>query len=226
MKLTEELVLQRTKAKSLGEVRSLNMWGQDISDVEVLLQMPNVEVLSLSVNGISSLSSFRKCHQLRELYLRKNDVKNLADIQYLAAIKCLKILWLSDNPCAETLEYRATVIQYLPNLEKLDNVDITDSERLAANSEAFMLPKLEDSLELKKETSLSLGTPRETADLVVGLDGGQAQVEKKTRGDVAPKDSVNASPNVLYAVIALLEELDEDSLRIVKAEVDSRLKKT
>ena len=120
MKLTEELVLQRTKAKSLGEVRSLNMWGQDISDVDILLRMPNVEVLSLSVNGIRSLRSFGQCHRLRELYLRKNDVKNLADIQHLAGIKCLKILWLSDNPCAETHEYRATVIQHLPNLEKLE----------------------------------------------------------------------------------------------------------
>ena len=32
--LTADLVLQRTKAKSLNEVRSLNMWGQDITDVE------------------------------------------------------------------------------------------------------------------------------------------------------------------------------------------------
>ena len=141
MKLTEELVLQRTKAKTLSEVRSLNMWGQDISDVGLLLRMPNVEVLSLSVNGIGSLSSFRKCHRLRELYLRKNDVTNLADIQYLAGIKCLKILWLSDNPCAEAAEYRATVIQYLPNLEKLDNIDVTDSERLSANSGALLLPR-------------------------------------------------------------------------------------
>ena len=227
MKLTEELVLQRTKAKILSEVRSLNMWGQDISDVGLLLRMPNVEVLSLSVNGIGSLSSFRKCHRLRELYLRKNDVTNLADIQYLAGIKCLKILWLSDNPCAEAAEYRATVIQYLPNLEKLDNIDVTDSERLSANSGALLLPRLEDSL----ERDLVLEEVQK-----VGSDNGKSLEEVKGVSEAMPsqaggvgKEASGAtadttSPHVLYAVIALLEELDEDSLRIVKAEVDSRLK--
>ena len=250
MKLTEELVLQRTKAKSLSDVRSLNMWGQDISDIDVLLRMPNVEVLSLSVNGISSLSSFRRCERLRELYLRKNDVKNLADIQFLAGIKCLKILWLSDNPCAESTEYRATVIQYLPNLEKLDNVDVTDAERLSASSGALMLPRL-DSRQLgdSLERTLVLESPRVESSGPAGLGasshshsqqqhplqpppGARAPEEQAQRTGDDAKMTVNGmglgtadttSPHILYAVIALLEELDEDSLRIVKAEVDSRL---
>ena len=224
MKLTEELVLQRTKAKSLGEVRSLNMWGQDISDVEILLRMPNVEVLSLSVNGIRSLRSFGQCHRLRELYLRKNDVTNLADIQHLSGIKCLKILWLSDNPCAETPDYRATVIQYLPNLEKLDNVDIADSERLSANAVALALPRLEDSLEREPSPAVLDEVVAQTP--VVQQEPEPAERETKSiTNEVAKvaKQVGNASPNVLYAVIALLEELDEDSLRIVKAEVDSKL---
>ena len=201
----------------------------------VLLRMPNVEVLSLSVNSISSLSCFRKCSRLRELYLRKNDVRNLADIQYLASIRCLKILWLSDNPCAETDEYRATVIQYLPNLEKLDNVDVTDSERLSANAGALLLPRLEDSLE--RNLVVPAGPP---PDFCVERDSDSRDVAEEERaGDVSAKEGpgrVNGglaqagvgkgdgtSPHILYAVIALLEELDEDSLRIVKAEVESRL---
>ncbi len=280
MKLTEEVVLQRTKAKSLDEVRSLNMWGQDISDIDVLLHMPNVEVLSLSVNSISSLSGIRKCHRLRELYLRKNDVRNLADIQYLASIESLKILWLSDNPCADAAEYRATVVQYLPHLEKLDNVDVSESERLGASAGALMLPKLDTADSLERDLVLDAPTPAPAQAPVhpppaarkpsfeqqqqhpvdprgIGLpppqrrDGGPylgdpqppqqggepsgssrvaTAAERPRRvggGDDAAKvarEMVNTSPNVLYAVIALLEELDEDSLRIVKAEIDSKLK--
>lgn len=61
-------------ACSLDDVRSLNLWGQGISDVDLLASMPNVEVLSLSVNKIASLSPFAHCHKLQELYLRKNEV--------------------------------------------------------------------------------------------------------------------------------------------------------
>ena len=40
---------------SLSDVKVLNCWGQDLADVTVLTQMPNVQVLSLSVNKIGSL---------------------------------------------------------------------------------------------------------------------------------------------------------------------------
>ena len=39
----------------LSDVKALNCWGQDLADVTVLTQMPNVQVLSLSVNKIRSL---------------------------------------------------------------------------------------------------------------------------------------------------------------------------
>lgn len=46
----------------------------------------------------------------------------------------LKILWLSDNPCAEVPHYRSFVIAHLRSLEKLDNLDVTTQERTAAAS--------------------------------------------------------------------------------------------
>lgn len=39
----------------LSDVKSLNCWGQDLADVSFLCEMPNVEVLSLSVNRICTL---------------------------------------------------------------------------------------------------------------------------------------------------------------------------
>ena len=39
----------------LCDVKALNCWGQDLVDVTVLKQMPDVQVLSLSVNKIGSL---------------------------------------------------------------------------------------------------------------------------------------------------------------------------
>ena len=39
--------------------------------------MPNLEIVSLSVNKIHSLKDFVYCSKLQELYLRKNNIKDL-----------------------------------------------------------------------------------------------------------------------------------------------------
>jgi Leucine-rich repeat (LRR) protein len=84
--------------------------------------MPQLEVLSLSVNEISSLEPFSACKNLVELYLRKNAIEDINQIMYLTELRNLRILWLSDNPIAHLPEYRLLVIGLLPWLEKLDNI--------------------------------------------------------------------------------------------------------
>jgi hypothetical protein len=132
MALSENTVLQKTRVDNLKHVKNLNLWGNDLQDVSLLRDMPNVEVLSLSVNKIDSLRDFAACPKLQELYLRKNDIRNLEDVRYLKNLRLLKILWLCDNPCADTPGYRTFVVWHLPQLEKLDNVDVTPQERQAA----------------------------------------------------------------------------------------------
>jgi len=100
--------------------------------VTILHRLVNVEVLSLSINQISSLEPFAACHALRELYLRKNQIESVQEIEHLAALPELRVLWLSDNPCADAADYRRTAIRTLPGLEKLDNEEVTEEERAAA----------------------------------------------------------------------------------------------
>ncbi|KDR11474.1 hypothetical protein L798_14541 [Zootermopsis nevadensis] len=47
-RLTEEMVIARTRASDLSNIRKLNCWGSELSDVSLLRRMQNVEVLSLS----------------------------------------------------------------------------------------------------------------------------------------------------------------------------------
>ncbi|KAL0228751.1 hypothetical protein GEMRC1_013371 [Eukaryota sp. GEM-RC1] len=132
MQLTSSQVLSATGCSSLQEVKNINMWGKSLSDVSVVRQMPNVEVLSLSVNDISALLDFSFCQNLTELYLRKNKVSDLKQIRFLRELKNLRVLWMCSNPCAEKDIYRLYIIHYLPQLTKLDNSDISDEERKAA----------------------------------------------------------------------------------------------
>jgi hypothetical protein len=47
IKLTEEMVIARTRISDLSSVKKLNCWGADLQDVSLLRRMPNVEVLAL-----------------------------------------------------------------------------------------------------------------------------------------------------------------------------------
>eukprot|EP00466_Bigelowiella_natans_P011763 jgi/Bigna1/79406/fgenesh1_pg.62_\ len=120
MKLTRIMVCGRTRQDNLKNVKTLNYWGANLQNVDLIKDMPNVEVLSLSVNRIDSLEAFSNCKRLRELYLRQNNIQHLDEIKYLEGLP-LEVLWLTGNPCAENPDYRRFIISRLPNLKKLDN---------------------------------------------------------------------------------------------------------
>jgi len=127
--LTEDMVFMRTKCNRMDLIRNLNLWGNDLNNISILSQMPNLEVLSLSVNQVSSLAALGGCEKLTELYLRKNNIFDLAEVQHLSSLSKLRVLWLNDNPCAELPYYRQYVLHHLPNLSKLDSQDVTPEER-------------------------------------------------------------------------------------------------
>lgn len=122
-------VRQRTKCDRLEDVRALNLWGHDIADASLVSQMPNAEVLSLSVNKLTTLKPFSYCSRLKELYLRRNNIADLDEVAYLKPLRQLRVLWLSDNPIAHHPTYRRLVASTVPSLQKLDNLEITDEER-------------------------------------------------------------------------------------------------
>ncbi|XP_017071436.1 adenylate cyclase, terminal-differentiation specific isoform X2 [Drosophila eugracilis] len=129
-RLTEEMVIARAKQSDLALIKKLNCWGSDLTDVSIIKRMRGVEVLALSVNKISTLSPFEECNKLQELYLRKNNISDINEIAYLQNLPALRYLWLEENPCCDRAgpNYRAIVLRALPNLKKLDNVEVTQEE--------------------------------------------------------------------------------------------------
>ncbi|KAF4720394.1 hypothetical protein FOZ62_024078, partial [Perkinsus olseni] len=134
----------------------------DLGDVGIIGEaMPALEVCSLSVNRIRTLSGFRGCNngrwgvaagsRLRELYLRKNAIRGLEEVDHLRRhCRNLEILLLEDNPCSEHPNYREYVISRLPWLSILDNKDVTAEERqaVAATSSRTASPLSAASSEL------------------------------------------------------------------------------
>jgi internalin A len=103
----------------LSTIQKLNLWGQNLRDVTVLSNLPNLEVLVLTVNSINSLQAFQNLPNLKELYLRKNQIPaDLDELRYLSKLRNLKVLNLAENPMSEPKGglpcYRQLVLKFIP----------------------------------------------------------------------------------------------------------------
>lgn len=247
--LTPESVLMRCKADRLENVQKMNVWGSELEDVRVLRSMPNLEIISLSVNKISSLKDFQTCTKIKELYLRKNLIADITEVRYLQNMPGLKVLWLLENPCAELPNYRLLVIKMLPSLEKLDNQQVTLEERTQASGIEDgprgirgSSPQRRDPL--RPKTTESAARPpdrpavppeRPTSDVEkptgdrpdgayqrpgsTGNNERAAQPASRARPE--PKESKNE--NLMCAILALLKELNGSGLEVVRSEVERRM---
>ena len=58
--LTKELIEKKYPGKKLEKIKYLNLWGEDLENVDLISQMKSLKVISLSANKISSLKPFEK----------------------------------------------------------------------------------------------------------------------------------------------------------------------
>lgn len=52
-----------------------------------------------SVNSINTLADFQYCEKLQDLFVRKNNIRDLNEVCYLKDLTYLKSLFLDENPC-------------------------------------------------------------------------------------------------------------------------------
>lgn len=208
-RLSEQQILSRSRASSLENVKNLNFWGSDLSDISVLRQMPNVEVLSLSVNNISSLEDFAHCPRLRELYLRKNNIEDISEIGCLKNLPKLRVLWLSDNPCANVDHYRMTVLKNLPKLTKLDTVVVEESEVIEAAKEGTDIKTPDDIPVHDLELTATVGKDALKTVSALSEDVNQPVSIEKCDPESAQSNLVNET-NKLRAQLGLKPLLLDD----------------
>lgn len=210
MVLKEQLVLERTKADSLLAVRNLNLWGEGLTDVSIVEKIPGIEVLALAANHLTTLRPFASCTSLRELYLRKNDIQSLAEIKHIKDLPNLRTLWLMDNPCAKSPEYRGFVILCCQHLKQLDNIEVTEQEREEAKKRLSERTVLE---------MLNCG----------GTDGSdyggrpQSPFVAAHRRNGAPGTAPQTQRAILTAILSLVPELSLESLSVLRNELSEEV---
>ncbi|XP_056148945.1 cilia and flagella associated protein 410 isoform X1 [Lampris incognitus] len=238
MKLTRKLVLAKAKASDLDSVKKLNCWGCSLTDISIFSQIPNVEVLTLSVNSISSLSPLAGCQSLCELYLRRNMIPSLSELSYLRPLTRLKVLWLAENPCCGTdpSQYRLNVLRCLPRLQKLDNQVVTEEELALALMEGEEVTTPPASFQNQLSTNGLTDLETENDPLNYNMEETN-KIREQLGMKPLPRDKfpslsspstrdsipVVKKTHTLEAVLLLLKDLDEDELHIIHTATQNRL---
>ena len=115
------------------QVKSLNLWGMNITDISIFSLhstiFSNLQILNLVQNNITNIDSLIYCTQLKELYLRKNNITDIINLAPLSLLSKLEILWIDDNPITSHSLLRYYLLCICKTLTKLDTWSITNIER-------------------------------------------------------------------------------------------------
>ena len=226
--LTEHMILMKTRANSLTDVKQLNMWGFNLRDVSICTQMPNAELVVLSVNHISELTPFSNCRKLKELHLRRNAISDFAQLRSLANLHSLRTLSLSENPIADDPDYRRKVIKILPQLDVLDGVAVAENERCSRPPPE---PRYAPPPAAEIIAEFTTGEPKHQKALAVPDLKYSARMdeERHQRAVAVPDLKYSAKTGddehqkaLLSAVLALLPELSTSSISVVLASILQR----
>ena len=144
-KLTKEIIINRVGSDKLDSIKSLNLWGNNLDDITLISEMASLEILSLSSNQIKDIKVLKHLKNLKELYLKDNKISDFNQVEFLKNCKKLEILNLSENPISYQQNYRQKILEILPNLKKLDDIENTNNNfqhnKFSFHKNPFMLFK-------------------------------------------------------------------------------------
>ena len=215
--LTEHMIIMKTRANSVADVKQLNMWGFHLRDISIFRRMPLIEVIALPINEIEILEPIQYCTNLRELLLRQNQVSDFSQVSYLQNLDHLRTLTLSGNPIAEASNYRETIISMLPQITKLDDIEITESERRNAaggggGGGARRQPRRTQPSFAESSPPPAPAAPPARPQMKTEP---KPQIQYPRRTAMSHTTGGRSDEGALTAVLALLPELSPESLSIV-----------
>lgn len=118
--LTRDDIMSRANSKNIESIKTLNLWGLNLSDISILCELPLLETISLSNNQIKDISVFKQMKNIKELYLADNQINDINQIENLKNCKKLEKLVLKGNPIYNNPNYIKKVLEILPNLIVID----------------------------------------------------------------------------------------------------------
>ena len=206
-KLTIDFILSKANNNNPKNIRALNLRGNKISDISILSELTSLEIISLTSNQIKDISSFKKLKNIREIYLKDNQISDLSQIENLKNCKKLEKLILKDNPITNLQNYPQIILEILPQLKKLDDIEV---KQLKLNNNSFNspLPK-KDSNNNNINNDFNIQSPNSPKNNN-SIKSGSESISSDRKGE-AKNDSAAPDPQTSLLPPNILENLNIDN---------------
>lgn len=120
--------------EQLPSLNSLNVSSNGLTSLEQLQSCPILETLTAQRNHLSTAAGLQpllQCTSLHTLDLQHNNIEDMAVIDIIVAMPQLRCLYLAGNPVVSKVpSYRKAMIARCSQLTYLDDRPVTDEERL------------------------------------------------------------------------------------------------
>jgi len=144
--LSNNLIEKIDGLKTLKKLKYLSLANNFISTIINLEELNRLENLDLHQNQIHSIPIWfgKRLTSLKILNLANNQISSFDQITRLRGLYQLRELYLQGNPIDQHEHYRLLVISYVPNLQRLDGIDVSENERKQAKEQYKNTKKKKD----------------------------------------------------------------------------------
>ncbi|EFN71327.1 Leucine-rich repeat-containing protein 49 [Camponotus floridanus] len=132
-------IQQVTGLEDLLLLKVLNLAGNNIKTIGCndFQGLTALKELNLRRNKLKKLLGFGETPQLQKLYLSNNDIHKIEDMSSLAKALQIKEITIDGNPVTLNTDYISFLVSYLPNLQLLSTMQISEQIRRTAMAWRF-----------------------------------------------------------------------------------------
>ncbi|XP_047369807.1 leucine-rich repeat-containing protein 49 isoform X2 [Vespa velutina] len=127
-------IVQIAGLNGLSSLKVLNLAGNIIKTIGCndFNGLTSLKELNLRRNKIKKLLGFEDIPQLQKLYLSNNDIYKIEDMGSVVKAFQIKEISIDGNPITLNSDYISFLVSYLPNLQILSSMQITEQIRRTA----------------------------------------------------------------------------------------------
>lgn len=135
--LSNNLIEKIDGLKTLKKLKQLSLANNYIRSITNLEELSRLEILDLHQNQIEEIPVWlgKRLTSLKTVNLAQNQIASFDQIARLRTLYELRHVSLQGNPIDQHEYYRLLIISYIPGLEQLDGITVSDEERRQAKEQ-------------------------------------------------------------------------------------------
>ncbi|KAG5320856.1 LRC49 protein, partial [Acromyrmex heyeri] len=193
-------IQQITGLENLSSLKVLNLAGNNIkivgcNDFQGLISLKE---LNLRRNKLKRLLGFDETPQLQKLYLSNNDIHKIEDMSSLAKALQIKEITIDGNPVTLNTDYISFLVSYLPSLQLLSTMQISEQIRRTAMAWRFSKEQSNSAfLDLSTQVCMSVRREEVISNAKTNWEFLRTKVSLDNSNKVASNNAGNNNINIL-----------------------------